>query len=76
MPKIKIESDFTWNDRVKIISDGENTTGIIVKLICSENEITYLVASGVNEKECYTTELELVERPQKKIGNEKQDKGV
>lgn len=66
MPKIKIESDFTWNDKVKIVSDGEDTTGIVVKLICSENEITYLVASGINDRECYGVELELIERPPKK----------
>ena len=73
MPKIKIESDFTWNDRVKIISDKEEPVdGIVVQLLCSEFEIKYLVASGVNDKECYSVELELVERPIKKTSNEKQ----
>jgi hypothetical protein len=72
--KIRLETDFTWNDRVKIISDPEEpVNGVVVKLLCSENEITYLIASGVNEKECYATELVLIERINK---NEKQDKGI
>ncbi len=71
MPKIKIEADFTWNDKVKIVSDHEEPiNGVVVRLLCSENEITYLVASGINDKECYATELVLIERPLK---NEKKD---
>ncbi len=71
MPKIKIEADFTWNDRVKIITNREDITeGVVTELKCSESEIQYLVASGTDEKYCYASELELVERPIKK--NEKQ----
>ncbi len=75
MVKIKLEADFTWNDRVKIITDREDAVeGRVTELKCSEDEIQYLVASGFEEKYCYAIELELVERPTKK--NEKQDKGI
>ena len=75
MVKIKLEADFTWNDKVKIITNKEDVVeGIVTELKCSEDEIQYLVASGFEEKYCYASELELIERPIKK--NEKQDKGV
>ena len=62
MPKIRIEADFTWRDRVMIITNPEDKIiGVITELKCSENEVQYLVASGTDEKYCFAQELELLE---------------
>ncbi len=67
MPTIKLISDFTWKDKVKIVTNKEDAIeGVVTELKCSEDEIQYLVASGFEEKYCYAIELELVERPVKK----------
>lgn len=66
MLKIKIEADFTWGDKVKIITNKEEPVdGVVTELKCSEDDIQYLVASGMDEKYCYANELELVEGKKK-----------
>lgn len=77
MPVIKLHTEFLWNDRVQMVSgvrtedEDDRPIGKIVKLICSEDEIKYLVVRGFEEKECYATELELIERPKKKEEDDK-----
>lgn len=67
MPKIKLDVPFTWWDKVKIITDpDEPVNGIITKIFLTDKEVVYNVASGVNDKECYAEELELIERPNEK----------
>jgi hypothetical protein len=62
MPKIKIDIPFTWWDKVKINTDKEETvTGIITEIRLTDKDVKYMVASGINDKECYAEELELLE---------------
>jgi hypothetical protein len=62
MPKIKIDIPFTWWDKVKINTYKEETvTGIITEIRLTDKDVKYMVASGINDKECYAEELELLE---------------
>ena len=68
---IKLVCEFKWGEQVRIVSNPEEyTVGTITELKCSENEVQYLVASGLDEKYCFANELELVREREKKNAKE------
>lgn len=57
--KIKLELDFYFGDLVVVVSNpSDPVVGVITEIKFSPSEVQYLVASGLDEKFCYTSELE------------------
>lgn len=61
MPKkIKLEVDFDIGDRVFFVTDeADQVPGMVTQIILSPTEATYMIARGMEEKICYSSELKL-----------------